>query len=473
MGNNIFRKGLVFTIIGLIIGTGFLPNIGGNTINKNKKFQIFDKNRKSSLNIDLWSTFKSYTVEADEKDNAIHELIKCETINFTIIALPDVQNYNEFYPNIGLNQTKWIVNKSEQYNIVYVCNEGDLVNNPSVITQYINADASFSVILNSLLPFTLIPGNHDTYDGLVNYNNFFPPQRFDGKPYYGGHYGATYVNNYVLFNASGLSFIAIGLEYNPSFNVLNWADGILKSYSNRRAIVVEHCILDVDGSWQEKGKTIYNTLKDNSNLFLILCGHIHGESRRIETYNGNTVNILLADYQSYSNGGNGYLRIMEFCPSTNEIRVKTYSPYLNQYETDANSQFNLSYNMMPTNNPPNKPIINGIKTGTPGISYDYKFTSSDPDTDDVSYYIDWDDGITTDWTAFQASGTSYSENHIWNSKGILIIKAKARDINGAERDWATLKVSMPKTYSCNPILQLFMKMLERFPFFKKILNPIL
>src|SRR6185436_1311861 len=46
-------------------------------------------------------------------------------------------------------------------------------------------------------------------------------------------------------------------------------------------------------------------------------------------------------------GGNGWLRLMKFSPANNTISVKTYSPTLNQYETDANSQFTLSYNMSP------------------------------------------------------------------------------------------------------------------------------
>ena len=67
-----------------------------------------------------------------------------------------------------------------------------------------------------------------------------------------------------------------------------------------------------------------------------------GES---DTFNGNTVYTLLADYQSRTNGGDGWLRILEFSPANNEIRVKTFSPTLAQYETDADSQFTLAYDM--------------------------------------------------------------------------------------------------------------------------------
>ena len=80
-------------------------------------------------------------------------------------------------------------------------------------------------------------------------------------------------------------------------------------------------------------------------MFLMLCGHMHGEGRRADVYNGNTVNTLLADYQSNTDGGSGFLRIVRFSPSKNEIAVETYSPWLNQYDTDSESQFVLAYDM--------------------------------------------------------------------------------------------------------------------------------
>jgi hypothetical protein len=121
----------------------------------------------------------------------------------------------------------------------------------------------------------------------------------------------------------------------------------LQANPNRRAIVSEHDILNVGtpASWTAQGQPIYDALKDNPNLFLILCGHNHGEGSRVDVYNGHTVYSLLADYQSDPNGGNGYLRTMEFVPASNEIRVKTYSPTLGTYMTDADSQFTLSYDM--------------------------------------------------------------------------------------------------------------------------------
>jgi hypothetical protein len=198
------------------------------------------------------------------------------------------------------------------------------------------------------IPYGVLRGNHDQDSTYNYYNQYFGIGRFTGRSYYGGSFdGINNNNNYTLFSASGMDFIVINLEYNPSTAVLNWADALLGTYSNRRAIVVSHYIINIGtpGTFSSTGQAIYNTLKDHPNLFLMLCGHMHGEGRRVDAYNGNTVNTLLADYQSYPSGGNGFLRILRFSPSKNEIAVETYSPWLDQYETDSESQFVLDYDM--------------------------------------------------------------------------------------------------------------------------------
>ena len=92
-----------------------------------------------------------------------------------------------------------------------------------------------------------------------------------------------------------------------------------------------------------QGQAIYDQLKSNANLFLMLGGHMHGEGRRDDVYNTNTVHSMVADYQERDNGGDGWLRILEFSPADNEIRVFTYSPTLNANESDADSEFTLTY----------------------------------------------------------------------------------------------------------------------------------
>ena len=116
----------------------------------------------------------------------------------------------------------------------------------------------------------------------------------------------------------------------------------------------------------------------------------------------------------------------------------------------------------PTNLPPGAPDIDGPTNGAAGTSYPYTFTSTDPEDEDVSYYIEWGDGSTTDWTAFQASGTSYSGSHTWSTEGTYTITAKAKDANG-EGPEGTLTVTMPRNKAFNFNFNLLELLFESFP----------
>jgi hypothetical protein len=85
---------------------------------------------------------------------------------------------------------------------------------------------------------------------------------------------------------------------------------------------------------------------------MLLGAHVprdDGEGQRVDTFNGMTVHSLLSNYQAYENGGNGWLRIMQFAPSTNSVSVRTYSPTINEgaggYLSDENSEFELSVDL--------------------------------------------------------------------------------------------------------------------------------
>ena len=270
--------------------------------------------------------------------------------DFAIIVLSDTQNYSQSYPHIFEAQTRWIVHQREAHNIAYVVHAGDVVNTASSTSQWENAAAAMALLedpsttnLPDGIPYGILPGNHDF--PTENYNAYFGVHRFSGRNYYGGHYGDNNNNNYGLFRAGGMDFIVINLQHRPSGDILAWADALLKTYRDRRAIVVSHEILDANASFTFLGQAIYLALRDNPNLFLLLCGHVHAEAWRMDRYEGRVIYTLLADYQDDPNGGNGWLRILEFSPRHQVIRVTTYSPTLDQYQTDANSQFTLPYDI--------------------------------------------------------------------------------------------------------------------------------
>jgi hypothetical protein len=126
----------------------------------------------------------------------------------------------------------------------------------------------------------------------------------------------------------------------------------------------------------------------------------------------------------------------------------------------------------PDNNPPYKPSKPvGQKKGEIGQNYSYTTSITDPEGDQLYYNWSWGDGTYSGWIGPYYSGENVNESHSWTDKGNYNIKVKSKDIFGAESDWSDpLAIRMPKTYIYNPIIQQLYKMLERFPFFEKILN---
>ncbi len=276
---------------------------------------------------------------------------------FSIVALPDTQFYSQTYPDIFAVQTQWIRDHRDEYNIVYVAHLGDIVQYANETYQWFNAYDAIHILDDGWdLPYGLCVGNHDQHpmtdpDGTSAYNLFFPYTRYEANTtWYGGHYGDDNDNHFVLFESADLEFIAIHLEYDANANpdVLAWVNDLLALYSHRRAIINAHYLINASAAWGSQGSALYHAVKHNPNLFLMMCGHIIGETTRTDTYGGGVIHTLLADYQGRPDGGQGWLRILEFRPDEHVIQVKTYSPWLDLWETDWDSQFTIEYDMTAT-----------------------------------------------------------------------------------------------------------------------------
>jgi hypothetical protein len=159
------------------------------------------------------------------------------------------------------------------------------------------------------------------------------------------------------------------LEWSPRDAVVAWADAVLRQHPRRRAIVVTHAYLYSDNTRYDHVRRPehfwnpydYATAKlrggtnDGENLWqrlisrhehvdFVLCGHVLNEGYgRLSstTPGGHVVHQLMADYQERPQGGEGYLRLMEFLPDGQTVQVKTYSPVLDRYLTEAGQQFVL------------------------------------------------------------------------------------------------------------------------------------
>ena len=108
------------------------------------------------------------------------------------------------------------------------------------------------------------------------------------------------------------------------------------------------------------------------------------------------------------------------------------------------------------NTPPTPPIIDGPLRGKPGENYSYNIVSEDLENDELSYYIDWDDGNVTGWTRTLPAGDLLTVTHIWGDTNTYIIKVKAMDQWDAESDLTTLEVSMPYSIQFHHLHQFIM-----------------
>ncbi len=283
--------------------------------------------------------------------------------DFSMVALPDTQcqsaGIRGSTPQNFYDQTNWINANISSKNIKYVAGVGDITQSWGTVDSEWHVASAALYSLNTTVPYGTVPGNHDygpaptgdPYVTLAAYNTWFGPSNWTGKSYYGGNYDDGFNNgapsngsHYDLISASGLDFIIVYMTWRGTESPANWAgrgtniawvNDVLRAYPNRRAIVVSHQIIGSGAQWSEIGQSLYDGIKNNANLFLMLCGHVAPchEAVRRDTYNGRTVHTMLLDYQDGSPaldmGGNGILRLLTFKPKENLITSDTFSPSTN------------------------------------------------------------------------------------------------------------------------------------------------
>ncbi len=269
-----------------------------------------------------------------------------EPNGFSVVLLPDTQLYSEKFPENYLAQTEWIRDRACKDRTRLVIHLGDIVQNPTVEKEWIVADRAHR-LLDGVVPYSVLPGNHDGAPGDTTlYNKYFPPRRFDRYPWYGGHMGRTNDNNYSLFCAARMKFMVICLQYHPTDEVLDWAAGIVEQHADRRVIVATH---DYMGPKKRRpiGDKIFNQLvRKHESIFMVVCGHVGAAAQLISVNDaGGQVHEVLCDYQNLPHGGDGWLQILRFSPDENRIRIEAHSAILPVGPDNPKALCTLDYDM--------------------------------------------------------------------------------------------------------------------------------
>ncbi len=296
------------------------------------------------------------------------EITNLNTKPFTLVILPDTQIYTESYPDIFTKQTQWIVDNIEKLDIAFVLHEGD-IQNTNTEDQWQRAYSSMS-LLDGKIPYAVVKGNHDMGPGgkcevreSPLFNQFFPVDKFSGLNTFGGTFDSTLLDNsYHLFEKANVGWLILALEYLPRDRVLEWANDITASYTDRKVILLTHSHVYKDNKLHgvepvstdnvgiinspegaNNGLQTWDKLISNHhNMSLVFNGHFLDIGRfTAKGDNGNIVHQMLANYQDMEEGGSGYLRLAYFDPSNKTVQIKTYSPYLDSYLSDDSNEFTL------------------------------------------------------------------------------------------------------------------------------------
>jgi hypothetical protein len=153
---------------------------------------------------------------------------------------------------------------------------------------------------------------------------------------------------------------------------------------------------------------------------------------------------------------------------TNEsINSHHTTPELNKnYEIEPIFEENVTWDMCfrtygRDNIPPDAPGISGETNGKAGKEYEYIFTGSDSDADELYVMIDWGDNTTSDLLGPYGGSFEFTMKHTWTEQGTYILTAKAKD----PFEWGPegqLTVSMPKNKSDLFSLQQISWLLDHF-----------
>lgn len=269
--------------------------------------------------------------------------------DFSIVFLPDTQIYCRDATAYFSEQTTWIAAQQAALNIQAVVHLGDVVDS-TLPAQWPVATTATDILQAANVPNYICVGNHDYDAGIIydsdQFNANYPTTRYTGAGWWtGGFYEAGKTDNlWATLAIGGTTYLFLVLEYQPRVATLTWANGILAANPGAVVIVCTHEAIGTSGSWFAAEKGLWDVIRQQPNVVMVAAGHWPGEGSRWDTANDcHVIHSWLADYQELENGGNGYLRILKVRPTTRQMTMQTYSPSLDAYMEDADSQWSMAY----------------------------------------------------------------------------------------------------------------------------------
>lgn len=297
--------------------------------------------------------------------------------SWSMILIPDVQSYVKFERNHGILElmTSWVGEQIEPLNIQMVLGTGDLVEHNSWLTpdgkqgdqagiQQWKAVSRAFERLDGRVPYLNATGNHDygvksVENRKTNYDTFFPvdrnrlSQRLLKEAGFNADNQPSLVNAaYEFLSPFNEKYLFLVLEFAPRDETIEWAKKVIgdNKYKNHRVILLTHSYLNSKNEHIVKenyplengnyGRAVFEKLvQPSSNIEMVFSGHIgtpddfegHVGYRTDKNAAGRTIHQVTFNAQAlgggwFGNGGEGWLRWLEFMPDRRTVKIKTFSP---------------------------------------------------------------------------------------------------------------------------------------------------
>ncbi|MCI3922725.1 S-layer homology domain-containing protein [Paenibacillus sp. TRM 82003] len=286
-----------------------------------------------------------------------------EEYDYSFVWMSDTQYYSESYPYIYSDIVDWIAEKKDEMKIEYVVHTGDLVDEADKPEQWEVASTNMKVLEDANVPYGVLAGNHDVSgkEGAYDYYwEHFGEERFKSQPTFGGSYDNNR-GHYDLVSSHGNDYIFVYMGWGIGEEEIEWMNEVIAAHPDRMAILNFHEYLLVSGNRSPVAENIYQkVVLPNPNVIAALSGHYHDAELLTDEIDDDGDGVvdrkvyqMLADYQGGEEGGQGYIRLMQFDIDNNKLHMKTYSPYLDDYnyydpiEFPNKDEFSLELDLQP------------------------------------------------------------------------------------------------------------------------------
>ncbi|OBZ12643.1 hypothetical protein A7975_16735 [Bacillus sp. FJAT-26390] len=311
-------------------------------LGKIKHIRVTDKALEKN---EFFKTEFHYTVDYGTNEDL--PMFAPDTYTFAII--PDPQYVVQSKPEILEKQLQFIADNHQSKNIAMTVNVGDTTQS-SAAKEWASADKAFKILDNAKVPYIVTRGNHDTNGN--GYINTMGPKRFSETEHFkGASYSGLSTYSIITAGSYKYMFLAVDSVGNNSSNTTerNWAKTVLNENPKIPTVIFSHNIMTIDGNGQVReggqGSLFWRDLVENyDQVFMMVGGHFSGAGLNVKKKdNGQDVLQVLADYQSDIAGGNGWTSFFEFDEKSKEIRVKTFSPYVDSIPVGERSYLDTKF----------------------------------------------------------------------------------------------------------------------------------